>query len=522
MSDGDTAPVLIGLDSGTSMVKAVAFDVDGRLLASTSRPNSYTTLPNGGVEQDMRRTWDDAAAVVRSLLDAHPGLTTRVAALGVTGQGDGCWLVDADGAPVHDGWLWLDGRSAAEARALAKAPAAAQIYRTCGTGINVCQMRTHLTWMKRHAPDLPARATTAFHPKDWLYFRLTGRRATCPTEGVFTFGDFRTRAYADSVIEALGLADLQHLLPPIVDGANAAAPLTPAAAAATGLPPGLPVSLGYVDIMCAALGGGLHDAATRPGFTILGSTGVHMRFAPDAENVRLNADRTGYVMAFPGRAYGQIQTNMAATLNIDWMLDVARDLLASQGVTRSRADLLAGLDDKILSARPGTVLYHPYVSPAGERGPFTEPDARASFTGLAQGVGWFDLMRAVFEGLAMAARDCYAAMGPLPAEIRITGGASRSAAARRILAATLGAPVRTVDQPEAAAAGAAMIAALAQGLYPDTEAIADAWTTRRLGPREAPDAALTRTYHRLFPAFVATRMALVPAWTNLAATRRPA
>ena len=512
--------VLIGLDSGTSVVKAVAFDAEGRQLASASRPNTYATLPGGGVEQDMRRTWDDAAAVLRELVEANPALAPRVAALGVTGQGDGCWLVDGDGAPVHDGWLWLDGRAGAEARALSALPEIGAIYEACGAGINVCQMRTHLTWMTRHAPELLARAATAFHPKDWLYFRLTGDRATDPTEGVFTFGDFRTRAYSDAVIEALGLADLKRLLPPIVDGAATQGRLTAEAARATGLPEGLPVSLGYVDIMCAAFGGGLHDRAAAPGFTILGSTGVHMRFAPDAAAVRLNPDRTGYVMAFPGSAYGQIQTNMAATLNIDWMLDLARELLESQGVARARADLLEGLDDRIVAARPGAALYHPYISPAGERGPFTEPDARASFTGLAQGTGWFDLMRAVFEGLALAARDCYAAMGPVPYEIRLTGGAARSAAARRILAAALNAPVRTVDQPEAGAAGAAMIAALGAGLAESPDAVATAWVAPRLGPTEAPDADLAATYDALFPAFVATREALAPAWGALAETRR--
>jgi erythritol kinase len=514
-----TDAVLIGLDSGTSVVKAVAFDAGGRQLAAASRPNAYATLPGGGVEQDMRRTWDDAAAVLRELLEANPALGPRVAALGVTGQGDGCWLVDAEGAPVHDGWLWLDGRAAAEARRLAALPGIGAVYQACGAGVNVCQMRTHLSWMKAHAPDLLARAATAFHPKDWLYFRLTGGRATDPTEGVFTFGDFRARGYCDGVIEALGLADLRHLLPPIVDGAVTQGRLTPEAAAATGLPQGLPVSLGYVDIMCAAFGGGLHDRAAAPGFTILGSTGVHMRFAPDADAVRLNAERTGYVMAFPGSAYAQMQTNMAATLNIDWMLDLARELLQSHGVTRGRADLLEGLDERILAARPGAALYHPYISPAGERGPFTEPDARASFTGLAQGTGWFDLMRAVFEGLALAARDCYAAMGPIPHEIRLTGGAARSAAARRILAAALNAPVRTVEQPEA---GAAMIAALGAGLAESPDAVAEAWVAPRLGPAEPPDAELAALYATLFPAFVATREALAPAWTALAETRRPA
>jgi len=515
-------PVFIGLDAGTSVIKAVAFAGDGRQIDMVSRPNDYAVLEDGGVEQDMARTWTDAAAVIRALVERNAGLADRVAGLAVTGQGDGCWLVDADGEPVHRGWLWLDGRAGAEARAIEAADGAALIYERTGAGVTVCQMRTQLRWMQRHAPELLARAATALHPKEFLHLRLTGERATCPTEGVFTFGDWRARTYDEDVIAALGLSDLRHLLPPIVDGATTAHPLQARAAAATGLPAGLPVTLGYVDVMCSALGGGLYDPAARPGMTILGSTGIHMTFAADASEVRLSPSRTGYVMAFPGGAYAQMQLNMAATLNVDWWLDAGRELLAAQGVERARAALLDGLDDRLMAARPGAALFHPYISPAGERGPFADPDARASFTGLAQGTGWFDMMRSVFEGLAFAARDCYAAAGPTPAEVRLSGGAARSAAARAILSAVLDRPLRTVAREESGAAGACMIAATREGLFPDLAACADAWVTPFMGAAEPPDPALVATYAPLFERFRATREALAPTWAPLAELRRAA
>ena len=89
--------ILIGIDAGTSVIKAVAFDLTGRQLAIDSRRNSYATLPNGGAEQDMARTWADTATVLRGLSDQVDGLADRVLSLGVTGQGDGCWLIDAEG-----------------------------------------------------------------------------------------------------------------------------------------------------------------------------------------------------------------------------------------------------------------------------------------------------------------------------------------------------------------------------------------------------------------------------------------
>ncbi|MDE0113897.1 MAG: carbohydrate kinase [Albidovulum sp.] len=512
--------LLIGIDAGTSVIKAVAFDLSGRELASASRRNQYKTLPNGGVEQDMRRTWNDTVAVLKELADSELNISSRALALAVTGQGDGSWLVDADGEPVHDGWLWLDSRAAEEAKEIAESEGIESIYRHTASGVTVCQMRTHFLWMKRNAPELLSKAATAFHCKDWLYLRLTGDRATDPTEATFSFGNFRKRQYSDEVLEALGCEDLKRLLPPIVDGAEEHGTLLPAIAEATGLPSGIPVSLGCIDVLCAAIGAGLHDRDAMPGLTVLGSTGVHMRFVENADKVVLNPDRTGYTMPFPGEAYAQMQTNMAATLNIDWVLGIAQQLLSSEGVEKTASDLLKHLDEKVLAADPGKTIYHPYISSAGERGPFTEPSARASFTGLDQTVGWFDLVRSVYDSQALAARDCYAAMGEIPSEIRIVGGAARSVAIRKLLASALRSPVRTLERDEAGAAGAAMIAAVCQGKFEDISEATRCWVDPILQPHEYPDPDLANAYDTIFEAYVATRKSLRATWEAQAQMRK--
>lgn len=510
--------VLIGVDAGTSVIKAVAFDLNGQQIEAADRRNSYQTRPDGGVVQDMKRTWTDTVDVLREVTEAVGA--DRILALGVTGQGDGTWLIDSDGEPVHDGWLWLDARSAQEVADIASSPGMDTIYRNTGTGVNVCQMRSQLLWMTRHSPELLEKAAAALHCKDWLYLGLTGVKASDPTEGVFTFGNFRSRDYSDEVFEALGLSHLRRLLPPILDGSVTSHGLARSAAEATGLPEGLPVSLGYVDVICTALGGGLYDEEAMPGFSVLGSTGMHMRFAPDADAVSLNEDRSGYTMALPGRALGQMHTNMAATLNIDWLLDVTTELLASEGVTRTRGDLLAGLDEKVLAARPGAALFHPYISTAGERGPFVDPTARASFTGLDQSSGWFDLVRAVYDGLVLAARDCYSALGEFPDEIRLSGGAARSGTLVQLLAAALNRPVRTVSQPEAGAAGAVIIAGIAQGYFADAADATRRWVHPLLQDPILPDDEMIATYDTLFAGYVATRRSMEPVWEAQANMRR--
>ena len=515
-------PVIAALDSGTSVVKAVAFTDDGDILAAAARPNAYATLPGGGVEQDMRRSWDDAAAVLWALVDDlaahHPA--AEIVALGITGQGDGTWLVDAAGEPVGDGWLWLDARAAAIVEELKATGAATAAFTHTGTGLAACQQGPQLLWLQRHRPEVLARAATALHPKDYLYFRATGQRRTSPCEGCFSFGDFRTRTYRDDVLRALGLADARRLLPPIQDGTLTADPLSDAAARQSGLKAGLPVVLGYVDVLCTALGAGLYGTGQDVGVSIVGSTGMHMRLVPDVAAVAPSAAMTGYCMAFPVPGHTmQAQTNMAATLNIDWLADIVAEAASLAGAPPARQAILQALGAMALAARPGAALFHPFISAAGERGPFTDAAARASLLGLDQSVRLPDLARALFEGLGLAARDCYVAIGGAPADIRLTGGAARSQAIRHILAACLDRPVRVAAQPEAGAAGAAMMAAVRVGLHADMKACARAFVAARLEAPLAPERHLVGLYDALYPIYRDAYGALPTIWRRLHAMR---
>ncbi|HLP70845.1 MAG TPA: FGGY-family carbohydrate kinase [Rhizobium sp.] len=512
--------VLIGIDSGTSVIKAVAFDLRGAQIASSSVPNRLQSNSDGSATQDMTRTWTDCAAALRGLAEKVSSLAERTAAISVTAQGDGTWLVGRDNRPVTDAWLWLDARAAPTVETLASGPLSRARFEATGTGLNACQQGSQMAHMERVAPGLLDAAEVALHCKDWLYLCLTGVRATDPSEASFTFGNFRTRRYDDVVIEALGLNNRRRLLPEIVEGTQLTHPLSGAAAAETGLKAGTPVCLAYVDMVMTALGAGVCGGSSEAACSIVGSTGVHMRAVTNAA-VHLNAEGTGYVMALPipGMVV-QAQTNMAATLNLDWILGIAAELLESAGRPVTHADLLARIDAWLEAGSPGQIVYHPYISEAGERGPFVNSQARAGFVGLSANHRYADLVRAVVEGLGMALRDCYLAMGGLPSELRLSGGAARSPGLRAILAACVGAPVRVSSREEAGAAGAAMMAAVAIGAYPDMHACIADWVTPLLGAPKSPDPALVDVYRRLFPAFQSSRAGLPPAWSLLAAARQ--
>ncbi len=508
--------ILIGIDAGTSVIKSVAFDLGGRQIAACAIPNSYESEGGKGVVQDLNRTWRDAAKTLSDLAGKVENLASRVAAISVTAQGDGTWLIDGQGEPVGKGWLWLDARAGDTVERLRADRGDAARFSHTGSGLAACQMGSQLRWILDNAPEMLDGATTGFHCKDWLYFKLTGKRATDPSEANFTFGNFRTRQYSDDVIDFLDLRKQRYLLPEIVDGAVTRHALSDSAAALTGLLPGTPVVLGYVDVVCTSLGAGLYDPGIDTGCSIIGSTGMHMRLATGADDVRLNSDLTGYTMCMPiPGAYAQMQSNMAATLNIDWVLSLAASVLKGMGVEKSKSDLLGHVEGWLAEAKETSLIYHPYISEAGERGPFVDATARASFVGLDVGHGFADMVRAVFNGLAMAARDCYAEMGPLPSRIRLTGGAARSASLRRILGGALGCSVQTSEREEAGAAGAAMIAAVSLGMYGSMADCVREWVTPYQRQTEPADADLTARFESIFPTYRQSRLALRPVWHSL-------
>ncbi|MEM6987552.1 MAG: FGGY-family carbohydrate kinase [Pseudomonadota bacterium] len=514
--------ILIGVDAGTSLVKCVAFSVRGEVLSTASTPNDYLSVGEDCVEQDMHVTRDTVIATLARLVEQLGNDASLVKAVALTGQGDGMWLVDSAGEPVHNAWLWLDSRAASIASELENHADYARLFELTGTAVNASQTRSQMIWLDQYDPKLLDRAAISFHCKDYLYHVLTGERATDPGEALFTFGDYVEGRYSDEVLRILGLSHRAALLPPIVDGLASAAPVLASISAQTGLPPHTCINLAPVDVICSALGGGLYDQGSASAMTLLGTTGVHMRYCNDTREVRLPKDRTGYTIVFPGGGCAQLQSNMSATMNIDWLLSLISDALGLVDQAPEDETILERLDALVGGAPAGSALYQPYISTAGERGPFFNADARAGFTGLDQHSGLAELARSVYEGICFAARDCYDDLGELPAEIRVTGGGAKSASLKQILASVMDRPVRSVERQESGAAGAAIIAAVQHNYYDSIDSCVKQWVAPHMGAQVLPDTGDSRVYQDLFPIYKVHRTALPPTWQQLANLRQSA
>ena len=508
--------VIIGIDAGTSVLKAVAFSIDGKELANTSTPNVFNISDDGKATQSPKETWKKCVKIISDLCLKLPGLVNRTLIVSITGQGDGTWLVDKDGEPTCDAWLWMDSRSAKIAKNLSFLPTEEARFKATGTGMFAGQQGSQMNYIETTSPNILNISETAFHCKDYLYMKLTDVRATDPSEACMSFGNFRTGNYDDEVIKNIGLQKRRSLLPKIIDGSKITYPLSDNAAKITGLKAGTPVSLAYFDAPCSFLGSGGYDTAKKVGSTVIGTTGVHMKSSAVSE-VTLDLDsKSGFTIVLPiPKQILQLQTNMSGSLNIDWLSSVASDLFKEFDIKITSEDFILRIDHWLKSTKPGKILYHPYISEAGERGPFIDNFARASFIGLTSSHRFPDIVRAVIEGLCMASRDCYLAMGTIPSEIRLAGGATKSKVLRRIFSSALKTTIRTSNSKETGVTGAAMIGAMAIGVYEDWGKCISEWVTSQLGVVEEYDADLANIYDQLFEIYLNSRKNLKPLWPKL-------
>ncbi len=495
-------PLLLAIDAGTTVIKAVAFEIDGREVAAVALPNNVQYSAGARAEQDMSHTWQLAAQALQKLQEELPRIGRDAVALSITGQADGTWLVDDTHAPVGPAILWLDGRSAEVLSTLQQQGRAQYAARRTRTQLNTSQQGVQLRWLQDHAPERLIRSAWALHCKDWLFLCCTGLARTDLSEGLFTFGNARTRAYDPEVLRALGLDKHAHLLPEMVDSLHFYAPLSQQAALSTGLPAGLPVVLAPLDVACATLGSGQLANGLSHGVSVLGSAGVHTRLYGTLQDAPRKLPK-GYLWPIASTGiYQAAMPQMAAALNIDWFAGLLADAGALLGAPQlPSAQLLERMETAASSAPLGAALFHPFIAEAGERSPLLAPLARAQFTGLTQSTSLASLCRAVYEGLAFSARDAYEAMGRIPEEVCLIGGAARSSLLRQVFANVLQRPIRLVQREEVGAAGAAMVASVTLGLYPDLHSVSAKWMENSAADvRVLPDADAA-AYDALFHAY---------------------
>jgi xylulokinase len=442
-----TERALLGVDLGTSGVKAILLGTDGRLLAEATAGYPVDSPHPGWAETDPPAWWRAVSMAVRAARDLAGRV--QVAAVGVDGQMHGLVLTDAAGRQLRPALLWADARAVAETAAWRRLPeprraALANPIVPGMTGPLLC-------WVARHEPRTYQRARWALLPKDWVRHRLTGAAATDPSDASATLlWDLAADRWAEDVAADVGVDP--GLLPPVVGSGEEAGTLRPDAAEAFGLPAGIPVAAGAADTAAALLATGLADPAEVQ--LSVGTGGQIVRPVP--RPAPASAPRTHlYRAAAPDRWYA-----MAAVQNAGLALDWVRRTLQA-----SWAELYGAAQ----AHPPGAlgVAFVPYLS--GERTPVLRSDARGAWVGLGLAADRSTLLQAAVEGVAFALRHALEALpGPRPDRLRLAGGGTLDPRFRALLADVLHAELRPVEVRSASAIGATLLAAQAAGLQAPT------------------------------------------------------
>ena len=451
----------LGLDLGTSSLKALLVDEGGRALASATGALDVSHPHPGWSEQDPD-------AWVRACRKAVAGLgrdLSAVRAIGLSGQMHGATLMGDDHRPLRPCMLWNDTRAHAEAARLDTEEA----RRLSGNVVFPGFTAPKALWVAENEPEVWESTALILLPKDALRLWLTGEAVSEMSDAAGTaWLDTGARAWSDVLLDTSGAARLQ--MPRLVEGSEASGTLRPEVAQELGLPPGIPVAGGGGDNAAAAIGlGCLREGE---GFVSLGTSGVLLAARNSYAPEPATAVHT-FCHAVPGRWY-QMGVILAATDALNWLARLTG---------RSPADLTAGVPT---GEAPGHLLFLPYLS--GERTPHNDAAVRGAFVNLDVAYGPEDLARAVMEGVAMALRDSLDALRAAGTDLGSvvgTGGGTASEAWTAMLAGALGIPVEMPEAGETGAAlGAARLAMLADGA--GDEIVSKPPITRAFDPAHAP------------------------------------
>ncbi|AEE92334.1 L-xylulokinase [Tepidanaerobacter acetatoxydans Re1] len=448
----------VGIDAGTSIVKSVVFDTNGEeIYVSKQKTQVLSPKPNWS-EQNMDSVY---IATIKSLsnLILSSGISSEdIIAIGLTAQGDGCWMIDKDGNPVRNAILWSDGRAANLIKEWQENGIAEKVYNICGSALFPGAQGAILRWLKDNEPENASKIAYAFYCKDWLRFKLTGDIATDESDASLPFFDIVKKEYSDEVLAYFGIGDMKGVLPKVIPARKAVSYITDEVAEITGLKKGTPLVVGPFDVISTAIGVNAIDDGVA--CSIIGTTCFNEVTMDKPDISPLNVGMT-VVHGIPNkwmRAFGA----MNGTPNLDWFIEELAKA-EKDAAEILDIDLYTYFEDKISSIPIGSngIIYHPYISPGGERAPFVKPTAKAQFMGINLDNDKYDLLRAVYEGVAMSMLDCYKHMPGNIKEIHLSGGGASSEFWCQMFSDAIGRVIKIPRGSEFGAKGAVINAAVA-------------------------------------------------------------
>ncbi|MDQ2667621.1 MAG: xylulokinase [Gemmatimonadota bacterium] len=480
----------LGIDVGTSGVKVILVSERGDVVASATTPLTMSTPQPGWAEQDPEAWWQASLSSIRAVTAASP--TADVAAVGISGQMHSSVFLDRAGKVIRPALLWCDGRTTAECAEITERVGGEARLRelACNPALEGFTLPKVL-WLRNHEPDAYARLATVMLPKDYIRYRLTGVLATDPSDASATLMyDTAKLRWSEAILRAVDIS--MSIVPTVGGSSEVLGHIGVDAASLTALREGTPVVGGGADNACGAAGVGAVDAGEIVSSWGTSGTVLAPMRAPHVDPL-LRAHTFCHVA--PGVWY-----MMGVVLSAGGAFSWYRDQLARELTDPAKADAQLDAEAASVPAGAGGVTFLPYLQ--GERTPHRDAGARGAFLGLSLAHTRAHMTRAVLEGVCFALRDSLTILqqlGVSPSHVLLTGGGAKSALLRRLQGEVFGLPTATVNREEGPAYGAALLAAVGVGAFPDLASAARATLTR--GALEHPDQGAHEAYEEPYTRF---------------------
>ena len=481
----ETARAVLGIDVGTTGVKAVVVDDAGVVLADADAEQPLSVPRPGWAEQDPELWWTSTRQAVATAMAELRRLprSVEIGAVGLSGQMHSSVFLDDSCEVIRPALLWADTRTTEQCREITETLGLSGLRRTVGNRALEGFTAPKVLWLRQHEPDSYERLRRLLLPKDYIRYRLTGELATDPSDAAGTLlYDVRERRWSAEALDALDV-DVD-ILPEVVDSADVSGCVSVGAAETLGLQAGLPVVGGGADNAAGAVGSGVVGPGTVQ--SSIGTSGTMLMPAAsplvDGE-MRLHT----FCHCVPDRWY-LMGVVLSAGNAMRWLRDVLLEGGSYETLTAEAEDVPPGSDG---------LYFLPYLT--GERTPHNDSAARGVFFGLHLGHTRAHMVRAVMEGVCFALRDSLELMRPFAEEIgqiRAIGGGARSRLWRQMQADVFGASVAGMGDGGGPAYGAAALAAVGAGMFDSVAETIDAWVSTKTV--SDPNPAGARVYDELY------------------------
>lgn len=491
---------LLGMDCGTTNIKAIILGEDGTVVAEASRPSKFMNPGPNMQEQDANEWWSNTVEIFRSLTEqAGHDIVKRIRGISVSSHTVTMLPVDAEGNPLRNAMTYQDNRSAEELHYIVDTIGFDRFVKIVGGQPAVAFLPNKILWFKKHEPELYAKTACFLQASSFINYKLTGKMTMDIDQATRTQClDISTMEWSKEIGDVIGV-DLDEKLPKprLVD--EIIGFVTEKAAKTTGLMEGVPVIAGCSDAMASMHATGmsrLGEAGESSGTTSLVFVGSDVKSAPDIPVVTKPCTIDGMPWIFDA----PIQTSGAA---LKWFIEK----MAAEEVTYAKEqdlNIYTYLNELALESKPGAggLFFFPYL--LGERAPLWNEYARGMFIGMGMDMKRSDLVRAVFEGTAFALRHVMETVkeaGATAELLRICGGGAKSRTWCQIKASMLNMPVYVMDDKSGdVPVGDALIVGHKLGVFPELTKAAEKIV--KVNEIIEPVEEWVEAYDKLYPYYV--------------------